>query len=173
MKGKNETKTTSQTCWNSLYRTKDLNRQFSFTFRMITFIWNVQNKLIYREGRLVVAGGQEEKETESVNLMMWGSFGKWSKCCRVRQQWSICNFVNVKSPLNIHIKIVSYVMSYPTLCDPMDRQVLLSLEFLEYWVVIPFSRGSPGDPWLRDRTWVSCIAGRFFTIWVTREAPIM
>ena len=35
------------------------------------------------------------------------------------------------------------------------------------WVVIPFSRGSP---WLRDQTHVSCIAGRFFTIWATKEA---
>ena len=35
------------------------------------------------------------------------------------------------------------------------------------WVAIPFSRRSsrPGD-WTR----VSCIAGRFFTIWATREA---
>ena len=30
-----------------------------------------------------------------------------------------------------------------------------------------FSRGSS---WSRDQTWVSCIAGRFFTIWATREA---
>ena len=28
------------------------------------------------------------------------------------------------------------------------------------WVTIPFSRGSS---WLRDQTWVSCIADRFFT----------
>ena len=36
----------------------------------------------------------------------------------------------------------------------------------EYWR-IPFSRRS-SQP--RDRTCVSCIAGRFFTIWATREA---
>ena len=35
------------------------------------------------------------------------------------------------------------------------------------WVATPFSRGS-FQP--RDRTWVSCIAVRFFTIWATREA---
>ena len=35
------------------------------------------------------------------------------------------------------------------------------------WVAIPFSRGS-SQP--RDWTQVSCIAGRFFTIWATREA---
>ena len=34
------------------------------------------------------------------------------------------------------------------------------------WVVISFSRGSSRP---RDGTWVSCIAGRFFTIWATRE----
>ena len=36
------------------------------------------------------------------------------------------------------------------------------------WVAIPFSRGS-SQP--RDQTSVSCIEGRFFTIWDTREAP--
>ena len=37
------------------------------------------------------------------------------------------------------------------------------------WVAIPFSRGFF---WPGGRTWVSCIAGRFFTIWATREALI-
>ena len=37
------------------------------------------------------------------------------------------------------------------------------------WVAIPFSRGS-SQP--RDQTQVSCIAGRFFTIWATREAHL-
>ena len=64
--------------------------------------------------------------------------------------------------------------SCPTLCDPMDCNLpgscvhgLLQIRILE-WVAIPFFRGSsrPGD-----RTQVSCIAGRFFTIWATREAP--
>ena len=35
------------------------------------------------------------------------------------------------------------------------------------WVAIAFSRGS-SQP--RDQTQVSCIAGRRFTIWATREA---
>ena len=35
------------------------------------------------------------------------------------------------------------------------------------WVAIPFSRGSPQT---RDQAWVSCIAGRFFTIWATNVA---
>ena len=40
---------------------------------------------------------------------------------------------------------------------------ILQARILE-WVAIPFSRGSS---WPRDRTQVSCIAGRFFTIWAT------
>ena len=35
------------------------------------------------------------------------------------------------------------------------------------WVAISFSRGSS---WLRNRTLISCIAGRFFTDWAMREA---
>ena len=36
------------------------------------------------------------------------------------------------------------------------------------WVAYPFSSGSS---WPRNRTRVSCIAGRFFTNWAIREAP--
>ena len=35
-------------------------------------------------------------------------------------------------------------------------------------IAIPFYRGS-SQP--RDLTWVSCIAGKLFKIWATREAP--
>ena len=44
---------------------------------------------------------------------------------------------------------------------------ILQARILE-WVAIPFSRGSS---WPRSWTHVSCIAGRFFTIWASREAP--
>ena len=61
----------------------------------------------------------------------------------------------------------------PTLCYPMDCSppassvhVILQAKIQE-WVAIPFSRGSS---WPRDQTQVSRIAGRFFTIWATREA---
>ena len=60
----------------------------------------------------------------------------------------------------------------PTLCDPTDCSPpgssllgILQARILE-WVAIPFSRVSS---WHRERIWVSCIAGRFFTIWATRE----
>ena len=56
-----------------------------------------------------------------------------------------------------------------TLYNPMDYTVheILQTRTLE-WVAMPFSRES-SQP--RDRTQVSCIAGRFFTIWATRETP--
>ena len=61
-----------------------------------------------------------------------------------------------------------------TLCDLMDCSLpgssvhgILQARILE-WVAIFFSRGSS---WPRDRTWVSWIAGRSFTMWATREAP--
>ena len=60
-----------------------------------------------------------------------------------------------------------------TLCGLMDcgppgssAHGVLQARILE-WVTIPFSRGS-SQP--RDQTWVSCIAGGFFTISATREA---
>ena len=86
--------------------------------------------------------------------------------------------------LNILIKFVAYLynvynlsvlvaQSCPTLCNPMDCSQpassvheILQARILK-WVAIPFSRGSsqPKDP-----AWVSCIVGRFFTVWATREA---
>ena len=65
------------------------------------------------------------------------------------------------------------LQSCPTLCNPMNYSLpgcsvhgILQARVLE-WVAMPSSRGS-SQP--RDQTQVSCIAGRFFTIWATREA---
>ena len=58
------------------------------------------------------------------------------------------------------------------LCDPMNCSFPgfsvheISQARIPEWVAISFSRGSF---WLRDQTQVSCIVGRFFTIWATRE----
>ena len=61
----------------------------------------------------------------------------------------------------------------PTLCDPVDCSLpgssiygILQARVLE-WVAISCYRGFSQ---LRDRTLVSCIAGRHFTLWATREA---
>ena len=50
-------------------------------------------------------------------------------------------------------------------CDYTVHEIL-QVRILE-WIDFPFSRPSPQP---RDRTQVSCIAGRFFTSWATREA---
>ena len=57
-------------------------------------------------------------------------------------------------------------------CDPMDRSLpgssvhgISQARILE-WVAISFSGESSQ---LRDQTWVSCTAGRFFTVWTTRD----
>ena len=68
---------------------------------------------------------------------------------------------------------VKVTQLYPTLCDPMDCNLpsssvhsILQARIPER-VAIPFSRGPS-----QHRSWtvVSCIADRFFTIWISREA---
>ena len=56
----------------------------------------------------------------------------------------------------------------PTDCSPPGFSVhgILQARILD-WIAIPFSRGSS---WPRDRTWVSCTAGRFFTIWASGKS---
>ena len=63
-----------------------------------------------------------------------------------------------------------------TLCNPKDCSLpgssvhgIFWARILE-WVAIPFSRGSSS---LRDWTWVSCIAGGFFTICRRAQQPIL
>ena len=61
----------------------------------------------------------------------------------------------------------------PSFCDHIDcsppgssvRGILQARILV--WVAIPLSRGSSRP---RDWTWVSCIVGRFFTVWATRDA---
>ena len=58
----------------------------------------------------------------------------------------------------------------PTLCNPMDCSPPgSSVHGMLEWVAAPFSKGSPRP---RDQIHVSCIAGRFFTIWATKDAFI-
>ena len=77
---------------------------------------------------------------------------------------------------------VLVAQSYPTLCHFMDCSlpgscvpgILVSITILQDTpkyngvVAISFSRGSSH---FRDQTQVSCIVGRFLTIWAIIEAP--
>ena len=62
--------------------------------------------------------------------------------------------------------------SCPNLSNPMDSSLAGSSvngilqETKLQWVALPFFRGSS---WPRDQTQVSCIAGRFFTVWANKE----
>ena len=66
------------------------------------------------------------------------------------------------------VACVNIAQSCVALCDLMDYTVhgILQARIL-HWVAISFSRGS-SQSW--DRTQISCIVGRFFTNWATREA---
>ena len=66
-------------------------------------------------------------------------------------------------------------LSHVRLCNSMNCYKpgssvhrILKARILE-WVAVPFTRGSS---WPRDRTQVSRIVGRFFTVWGTREAQL-
>ena len=60
------------------------------------------------------------------------------------------------------------ILCIPMDCSPPGSTVhgILQARILE-WVAICFCRGCS---WPRNWTQVSCIAGEFFTIWVTKEA---
>ena len=102
---------------------------------------------------------------ESVNSGSWWWTGRpgvlrFMRSQRVRHNWA--------TELNWKVCEVKVTQSCLTLCDPMEYIVhgILQARILE-WVAFPSSRGSSQT---RDWTQVSCIAGRFFTSWATREA---
>ena len=78
--------------------------------------------------------------------------------------------IKVRKPLCM----LSHFRHVRLCADPMDCSLpgssvhgILQARILE-WVAMLFSTGS-SQP--RDQTQVSCIAGRFFIVWATREAP--
>ena len=89
-------------------------------------------------------------------------------------QHSVFFMVQLSHPYMTTGKSVKMLVtqSCPTLCDPMDcnpsgssvRGILQAR--IPEWVAISFFRGSSQA---RDLTQVSCIAGRFFIVWATRE----
>ena len=73
------------------------------------------------------------------------------------------------------MNVCEVAQSCPTLCDPIDCSLphsfvhgIFQARVLER-VAISFSMGS-SQP--RDRTWVSRIVGRRFTIWATRQVLV-
>ena len=82
-------------------------------------------------------------------------------------------FFNIKMGVKV---LVTHLC--PTLCDTMDCTHcsqpgfsvpgILQARILE-WVAISFSRGSS---WPRDRSWVSCITGRYLTVWALKSYSV-
>ena len=69
--------------------------------------------------------------------------------------------------VGLQVCVFNCVQLFATHCWPGSSvHGILQARILE-WVAIPFSRGFS---WPRDWTQVSCIAGRFFTVWAIREA---
>ena len=83
-----------------------------------------------------------------------------NQCFKSWTNWAM-NFL-----LIYHVHLSEW-KSCPTLWEPMDYTVFVILQaWILEWVAFPFSRGS-SQP--RDQTQVSCITGRFFTSWASRE----
>ena len=83
-----------------------------------------------------------------------------------------CSPETVATLFICYVCVCAYlVISSTETARTVAHEAPLSMGFSrqEYWsrVVIYFSRRSS---WPRDQTWVSCIAGRFFTVWATGEA---
>ena len=104
-----------------------------------------------------------------------------------RKKWFYYTWVNAWSawaPVKISLKTElcrgqgrkedrAQLLSSVRLCDPLvcsppgsSVREILQTRILD-WVAVPFSRGSSSP---RNWTRVSCLAGRFFTIWDTTEA---
>ena len=81
--------------------------------------------------------------------------------------WRSCQFCSFLFQHRHKVKLL-VTQSCPTLWDPPGSSVhgIFQVRILE-WVAMSFFVGSS---WTRDRTQLSLIAGRFFTIWATRRA---
>ena len=90
--------------------------------------------------------------------------------CTIQQGWDwLCLCPHNLLPLVLVAQSCPIDFAIPgTVCNPpaSSGHGILQARMLE-WVAIPFSRRSF---WPMDQTWVSHIAGRFFTVWATREA---
>ena len=107
--------------------------------------------------------------TSFIQVIFWNA----SQCVEIGiylLQVSVCVCVCVCVYVCVCMPVRLVCQSCQTICGSMDSSPpgspvhgVLQARRLE-WVATSFSRGSsrPGE-W----TWVSCIAGRFFTVWAT------
>ena len=86
-------------------------------------------------------------------IFLYGLFVNWANCAKAPQG---DEFVN-ESESESHSVVSNSLQPHGIVHGILQARIL-------EWVAFPFSRGS-SQP--RDRTQVSCIAGRFFTSWAT------
>ena len=101
-------------------------------------------------------------------------FWMHSNWTRVAMYLSLTKTVLIHTCWKWKVKVL-VAQSCPTLCIPLDCSPpsssvngILQLRILE-WVAISFFKGAS---WPRGWTRISHIAGRFFTMWAIREAPL-
>ena len=120
-------------------------------------------------------GHSEEKKFRCRSNDFNTHFNSWSMGITGPITWNIAclKFYSIGILKDKLVAVVLVTKLCPTLCDPVDCSppVFSVLGILQArivkWGAIPFSRGSS---WPIDQTQVSCIAGRFFTIWAIWEA---
>ena len=128
------------------------------------------------------------KWTHTVSVPLCWDYFTWHKMLKFHPgcsgyHWTIfycvCVYVYIYTQciyVNIHICCCLVTSCVWLFCNPVDCSLpgfsihgIFQARILE-WVAISFSRRSSGP---RDWTQVSQIAGRLFTVWVTRESELV
>ena len=138
-----------------------------------TVHWILQARILEWVAVPFFRGCSQPRDWTQVSGIVGGFFTSWA----TREALKIVSdAIENYSRFFLFIYFICYcsdAQSCLTLCDPMDCSPpgssvheIFQTRILE-WVAISFSRGS-SQP--RHQTQVSCITGRFFTDWATREA---
>ena len=140
----------------SIYST-DLSQDF---VEVINFLWNPGGNVlrpISNQYKL------RPKDPRACMLFVWFQlFGDITAWC-----WYISYTPLIHGSFEAFFFPWVCTQSCPTLCNPMNFSLpgssVYGISCQEYWNGLP----CPPPSWPRDQIWVSCIEGRFFTVWAT------